>query len=110
MTTRALFQKSAPRDSPSGASGLVLSSPRSRMALIRLRECRTMVDFFFISARFLGADDVDEVFAPPGEHHPIHLCIDPAERNKANLSVVFPLVDPLHDFVGKISAAVRNET
>jgi hypothetical protein len=47
--------------------GLVLSSPRSRMALTWLRECRTMVDFSFISARFPGADDADKVFAPPGE-------------------------------------------
>ena len=69
-----------------------------------------MVDFSFISARFLGADDADEVFATPGVHDPIDLCIDPAECNKANLSVVFAVIDPLHDLVGKISAAVRNET
>jgi hypothetical protein len=60
-----------------------------------------MVDFSFISARFLGTDDADEVFAPPYEHNPIHLCIDPAERNQANLSVLFPVVDSLHDLVGK---------
>ena len=41
-----------------------------------------MVDFSFISARFLGADDADEVFTTPGEHHPIHICLDPAERNE----------------------------
>jgi len=56
-----------------------------------------MVDFSFISARFLGADDADEVFTTPGEHHPIHICLDPAERNKANLPVVFPVVDSLQD-------------
>jgi len=60
-----------------------------------------MVDFSFIPARFLGTDDADEVFAPPGEHNPIHLCVDPAESNKANLSVVFPVVDSLHNLVGK---------
>ena len=60
-----------------------------------------MVDVSFISARFLGADDADEVFATPGVHDPIDLCIDPAECNKANLSVVFAVVDPLHDLVGK---------
>jgi hypothetical protein len=56
---RAVLQNSAPRDSASGASGMVLSSPRSRMALIWLRECRTMVDLSFISARFLGTDDAN---------------------------------------------------
>ncbi len=60
-----------------------------------------MVDFSFISARFLGADDADEVFTEPGEHHPIDLYIDPAKRKKADLPVVFPVVDPLHDLVGK---------
>jgi hypothetical protein len=60
-----------------------------------------MVDFSFISARFLGADDADEIFAAPSENHPVHFCIDPAERNKTNLSVVFPVVDPLQYLVGK---------
>ena len=39
-----------PRDSASGASGLVWSSPHSRMVLISLSECRTMVDVSFIPA------------------------------------------------------------
>src|SRR5665213_1814109 len=65
ITTRARFQNSAPRDSASGASGLVLSSPRSRIVLIWLRERRTMVDFSFIPARFLGADNPYEVLAAP---------------------------------------------
>ena len=60
MTTRALLQKSAPRDSVSGASGLVWSSPRSRIALSWLWECLTMVDVSFMSARFLGTDDASE--------------------------------------------------
>jgi hypothetical protein len=99
MTTRAFFQKSASRDSASGASRLVLSSPRSRM-----------VDFSFISARFLGADDADKVFSPPGEDDSIHFRVGPAERDEANLSIVFPVVNPLQNLVAKISAAVRNET
>jgi hypothetical protein len=41
-----------------------------------------MVDFFFIFARFLGADDADEIFAAPGEDYPVQLCFDPAERIK----------------------------
>jgi hypothetical protein len=61
--TWALLQNAAPSDSASGASGLVVSSPRSRMALISLSECLSMVDLSFISARFLGADDVDEALA-----------------------------------------------
>jgi len=60
-----------------------------------------MVDFSFISARFLGADDADKVLTTPGEHDAVDLCFDSAESNKANLSVVFPVVDPLHDLVGK---------
>jgi len=60
-----------------------------------------MVDFSFISARFLGANDAEEVLAAPGEHNPVYLRIDPAEGNPANLSVVFPVVDPLHDLVCK---------
>lgn len=60
-----------------------------------------MVDFSFISARFLGADDADGVFAAPGEHHPIDLCIDPAECDKADLFAVFPVADPLHDLAGR---------
>ena len=60
-----------------------------------------MVDFSFISARFLGADDADEIFAAPGENDPVHFCIDRAERDKTNLSVVFPVVDPLQYLVGK---------
>ncbi len=60
-----------------------------------------MVDFSFISARFLGADDAYEILAAPGEHHPVDLRIDPAEGDKANLSVVFSVVDPLHDLVGE---------
>jgi hypothetical protein len=62
-----------------------------------------MVDLSFISllaARFLGTDDADEVFALPGEHNSIHLCIDPY-RAQSSLAVVFPVVDPSHDFVGK---------
>ena len=51
-----------------------------------------MVDFPFISARFLGADDADEIFAAPGENDPVHFCIDSAERDKTNLSVVLPVV------------------
>lgn len=60
-----------------------------------------MVDFVFISARFLGTDYADEVFAPPSEYHSINLCIDPAEGYKANFSAVFPVVDPLQNLVGK---------
>jgi hypothetical protein len=60
-----------------------------------------MVDFSFICARFLCADDADQVFAAPGEHDPVDERIDPAEGNPANLSVVFPVVHPLHDLVGK---------
>jgi hypothetical protein len=60
-----------------------------------------MVDFSFISARFLCTDDADEVFAPPSEHHPIYLCIDPTKRDQANLPVVFPIVDPLQNLIGK---------
>lgn len=60
-----------------------------------------MVDFSFISARFLGADDADEIFAAPGEYDSVYLRIDRAEGNRANLSVVFPVVDPLHDLVGE---------
>jgi hypothetical protein len=60
-----------------------------------------MVDLSFISARFLGADDADKAFAPPGEHHPIGLCFDPAESYKPNLTVVFPVVDALQNLVGE---------
>jgi len=60
-----------------------------------------MVDFSFISARFLGADDANEVFAPPGEHDPVNLRVCPAQGNEANLSVVFTIVDPLEDLVGE---------
>jgi hypothetical protein len=62
-----------------------------------------MVDLSFISllaARFLGTDDADEVFALPAEHNSIHLCID-SNRAQSSLAVVFPVVDPSHDFVGK---------
>ena len=60
-----------------------------------------MVDLSFISARFLGTDHADKGFASPGEDDPVDLGINPAEGNEANLAVVFPVVDPLHDFVGK---------
>jgi hypothetical protein len=69
------------------------------MVLTWLRECRTIVDFSFISARFLGAYDADEAFAAPSEHNPKHVCINPTESNEANLPIVFPVVDPLHDLV-----------
>jgi hypothetical protein len=62
-----------------------------------------MVDFSFISARFLGTDDADKVFASPGEHHPGHVCIDPAERNEANLRIVFAVVEPFQNLVRKKS-------
>jgi len=58
-----------------------------------------MVDFSFISARFLGADDADKAFASPREHHSVHVCIDPAECNEANFPVVFAVVDPLQNLV-----------
>src|SRR5205823_14155678 len=45
ITTFASFQKSWPRDSPSGASASVWSSPRFRFALISSREYRAIVDF-----------------------------------------------------------------
>ena len=60
-----------------------------------------MVDLSFISTRFLGADNADKAFAPPCEHDPIDICIDPAKGNEANLSVVLAVVDPLQNFVGK---------
>src|ERR1700723_4754487 len=103
MTTGAVSQKSAPRDSAPGASGLVLSSPRSPKAPIWIRECRTMVDLSFISllaARFLGTDDADEVFALPAEHNSLHLSIEP-HRAQLSPAVVFPVVGPSHDLVGK---------
>src|ERR1700723_3448437 len=102
MTTWAVLQKSAPRDSASGASGLVSSLPCSRMALTWLRKCRTTVDFCFIPARFLGADDAAEVFASFGEQPLIHLSIDPTEPSKANLPGLFVVVDPLDDLVGEV--------
>jgi hypothetical protein len=49
------FQKSLPRDSASGASERVLSSPRARMASISLSECFTIVDFKFLLAGVLSA-------------------------------------------------------
>ena len=60
-----------------------------------------MVDFSFISARFLGADDADKTFAPPSEDHPVHLRVGPAQSDEANLSVIFPVVDSLQNLVGK---------
>jgi hypothetical protein len=60
-----------------------------------------MVDFLFISARSLGADNADETVAPPGEHDPINICINPAQGNPANLPLVFAIVDPLQDCVGE---------
>ena len=110
ITTRALLQKSTPRDSASGASGLVLSSPRSRMALIWSEERRTVVDLSFISARFLGTDDADQIFATPGEHDPIHVHINSTERNPTDLSIIFPVVDRSSLSLAKIAAPVRNET
>lgn len=41
-----------------------------------------MVDFSFISARFLGADDADEGFVAPGVDDAVDLGVDSAECNK----------------------------
>ncbi len=60
-----------------------------------------MVDFSFISARFLGADDADKVLAAPCKRDAIDLCVSSAERKKTNLSVVRAIVDTFHDLVGK---------
>src|ERR1700723_716062 len=103
MTTGAVFQMSATTDSASGASRLFLFSPRSPMARFSTRECRTIVDLSFISlltARFLGTDDADEVFALPAEHNSLHLSIEP-HRAQLSPAVVFPVVGPSHDLVGK---------
>ena len=60
-----------------------------------------MVDVSFISARFLGADDANESVTAPGVHHAENFRIRSAESNPANLAIVLPVVDPLHDLVGE---------
>src|ERR1017187_6735409 len=92
-TTRADFQNSAPRDSASGASGSVLSSPPSRMARISLRECLTIVDFLLIFTRSLGAYDADKALTAPGEDDAVDFNADTAQCNPSNLAVIFPIVD-----------------
>jgi len=101
MTTRADFQKSAPRDSPRGALRRVLSAPRSRRASTSLREYLAIVDFFFIFARSLGADDADKVFGTPRVDDTVHLNIDAAQCDPADFAVVFAIVDSLQSLVLK---------
>ncbi len=60
-----------------------------------------MVEFSFISARFLNADDANEAFATPSEHNSINLHLDPTKSDKADLSIVFSVVDPLQSIVCK---------
>jgi len=60
-----------------------------------------MVDVSFISARFLDADDANESVTAPGVHHTEDFRIRSAESNPANLAVVLPVIDPLHDLVGE---------
>jgi len=98
-TTRADFQKSAPRDSAMGASDRVLSSPRSRIASISLSEYFTVVDFLFIFTRSLGADDAYQVLTAPSEDHSVNLNADPAQSDPANFAVVFSIIDALQSFV-----------
>jgi hypothetical protein len=49
-----------------------------------------MVDFSFISARFLGADDADEVIAAPGEDNAVDLRIGSAQRRVPQVSILRP--------------------
>src|ERR1700683_66167 len=66
MTTRARFQKSAPKGDASGALARVLLAPREIFLLIALREYLAVVSFCVISISLSCADNAHNVFAPPG--------------------------------------------
>jgi hypothetical protein len=56
-----------------------------------------MIDFSFISARFLGAD-ANKVFVLPCENNRVDLRVGPTQSDE---SVVFTVVDSLQDLIGK---------
>ncbi len=60
-----------------------------------------MVGFSFISARFLGVNNADEVLAPPCEDDSIDISVDATKSNETGFSVILPVVDPFQNLVGK---------
>src|SRR5579863_5966131 len=101
MTTRADFQKSAPRDSVRRASRRVLSRPRLRRASTSLREYFSVVDFLFIFARPLGANDSNKVFGAPRINDPVHLDVSAAQCNPTHFAVILTVVDSFQPLVLK---------
>src|ERR1700691_66508 len=101
ITTRARFQKSSPRNSASGASARVASSPRARLALISLREYLTVVSFSLMSVRPLRGDDPKDILAAPCVNDPVDLHVDAPESDEPKLAVISAIIDPLDDLVGK---------
>jgi len=99
MTTRADFQNSGPRESASGASARVGSSPRSRRPWISLRECLTIVDFSLNFTRSLGADYPDQALSAPGVDNSEDFGFDAAQRNPADFPVVLTIVDALESLI-----------
>jgi len=49
----------------------------------------------FLFARFLGADNANELFAASGEDDSEHLDANPAQSDPAKLAVILPIVDAL---------------
>jgi len=101
ITTRADFQKSLGRASASGAFGRVGSSPRLRTSSTWLREYRAVVDFLFMFARLLGADDADNVLVTPCVDDTINLRFGSAQSDPSHVAVILTVVDSLQPFIAE---------
>jgi hypothetical protein len=71
------------------------------MAPISLSECLTIVDFPFIFARFLGADDANQILIAPGKNNAIDLSLHAPQRNPAEFAVLLAVVDALQSLMKK---------
>ena len=71
------------------------------MAVISRNECLTVVDFPFIHARFLCAEDAHQILVAPSVDDAIDLAIYAAERYPSHFAVILAIVNTFQSLVQK---------